>query len=184
MNSWGYRNDGEYFSLRKLKRQIALYTALGGNFLLNAAPDPDGVFPAKAKDILNQLGRWNKHVREALNAEPFMLKKKIPQVLCTVSGKNLYLILLETPAGEQLSLYDFSIKPVRAVMLNSGRELPFTFEKVPATYDMPMEILRIKNLPVNQMHDDLHVIRLELTETPVSENIEFMQDQSGINSKE
>ena len=184
MNSWGYRNDGDYFSVRKLKRQIALYTALGGNFLLNAAPDPDGEFPSKAKDILNQLGQWNKYVREALNAAPFILKQKIPQVLCTVSGKNLYLILLETPPGEQISLYDFPIKPAKVLMLNNGIELPFSFEKVPATYDMPIDILRIRNLPVNRMHDDLHVIRLELTETPVSENIEFIRDKSGINAKE
>ena len=33
--SWGYRRDEDYFSVRKLEHQISLYTAPGGNFLLN-----------------------------------------------------------------------------------------------------------------------------------------------------
>ncbi|MBR2372685.1 MAG: alpha-L-fucosidase [Lentisphaeria bacterium] len=184
MNCWGHRNDGDYFSVRKLKRQIALYTSLGGNYLLNAGPDPEGVFPEKAVTILSQLGKWHKKVREALNAEPFLLKHSIPKVFCTVSGKNLNLILLETPSGDQLTLRDFGITPEKAVILNNGEELPFTFEKVPGNYDLREDILRIRKLPVDRMHDDLYVIQLQLTKTPVSQNIEFIQDKSGINAKE
>ena len=68
--SWGYRRDEDYFSVRRLERQIARNLALGGNYLLNAAPDEKGRFPEKAQSILRRLGNWYCKVRPALTAEP------------------------------------------------------------------------------------------------------------------
>ncbi|MBO5725333.1 MAG: alpha-L-fucosidase, partial [Lentisphaeria bacterium] len=159
MNSWGYRKDDDYFSLNKLKRQIAFYTGLGGNFLLNAGPGPDGLFPAEAEKILGSIGKWHGKVKEALNAPacPGVVENR--EILCTGGGRELYLILLDTPVGTSIRLKGLDKMPVKAEYLTTGKQIPFTLERVPYTLLQP-PALRLRSLPVEEMYGELPVIKL------------------------
>lgn len=173
--SWGYRRDEDYFSVRKLERQIALYTALGGNFLLNAGPDEKGCFTEKARDIFRQIGVWHKKVSAALNAKPCHGIVKLPQVLCTGGGRELNLIMLDPPAGESLRLQELPGMPRQAILLNSGTEL--TLSPGPET-EAPAVTLR--RLPVAQMNDEIQVIQLRFDEDVIhAADSTVYEDNSG-----
>ena len=154
--SWGYRRDEDYFSVRRLERQIARNLALGGNYLLNAAPDEKGRFPEKAQSLLRRLGNWYCKVRPALTAEPYPGAVGCSGILCTRSGRKLYLVLLEPPQGESLRLAALAQMPLGAKLLGSGTKLAVTSGP---EIEPPAPTLR--GLPVDQMNDEIEVIELE-----------------------
>lgn len=160
MNSWGYRKEEDYFSSKKLQRQIALHLALGGNFLLNAGPKPDGTFPVQAKRIFHALGKWYQKVKPALTAPPCLKIPPSANLLCTGNNGELFLILLETPAGETIRLPGLNQLPLRAELLNNGQQLEVTL--TPTAYNMQSEpTLRLRKLPVNRMHQEIQAVRLQ-----------------------
>ncbi len=160
MNSWGFRKEEDYFSIKKLQRQIALYLALGGNFLLNAGPKPDGTFPVQAKRIFHSLGKWYQKVKPALTAPPCLKINPTENLLCTGINGELFLIFLETPAGETVRLPGLNQLPVRAELLNHRQVLEATLE--PTAYTLQTEpALRLRKLPVNRMHQDIQVAHLK-----------------------
>ena len=173
--SWGYRRDEDYFSVRKLERQISLYTALGGNFLLNAGPDETGCFTAKARSILARIGKWHKNAAKALTAKPCYGLLKLSGVLCTGEGRELNLILLDPPQGESLRLRGLQWMPKKATLLNSGEALTVTHgpETEPSTP-------ALKHLPVDRMNDEIQVIRLEFEDDVIhSADTTVYEDKSG-----
>ena len=163
MNSWSYRKDEDYFSVRKLERQIAMFTSLGGNFLLNAGPGPDGDFPAEAKEKLSAVGKWYGKTGEALTASPCPGVVGNKNIICTGGGKTLNLILLDPLPGETLRLESFTHTPEKVVLLNTGEEIPWTFE--PMSYFITQEpVLRLRKIPVDRMNGEIPVIRLTFSE--------------------
>ncbi len=160
MNSWGYRKDEDYFSLRKLERQIALYTSLGGNFLLNAGPMVDGTFPKESTDILHGVGDWYKRVCSALRATPCYGIVSSQDVLATGSNHILNLIFLNPPSGETFILKGLDILPESAVMLNTGDSVQFTLDHMVYTLGEPAA-LRLRKLPADRMGGEVPVIQLK-----------------------
>ena len=160
--SWGYRQDEDYFSVRKLERQIALYTALGGNFLLNAGPDAFGRFPEKAESILRRIGKWYKSVSKGLTPKPCPGLIDLPGLLCTGEGRELNLILLDPPSGEAMRLKGLPWMPEQAVLLNDGSKLTVTHGT-----EVEPPVVTLRGLPVDRMNDEIQVIRLEFDENVI-----------------
>ena len=89
MESWGYRKEEDYYSLRYLTSSIAKYRARDANYLLNAGPDADGVIPEKPAGILRQIGTWYKPVRESFDgAAPVSAITANRNVLHHAQGKQ------------------------------------------------------------------------------------------------
>lgn len=159
MNSWGYRKNEDYFSCRKIKRDIALFTSLGGNFLLNAGPDADGVFPQQALDILAKTGKWYQQLAPALTAAPYPEIIGNKSATATVKDNVLYVILLDTPVGGTLRLNNITALPEKAVLLNNQQQIACTLEPTSYTLNSP-PCLRLCGLPADIMHDDVWIIEL------------------------
>ena len=49
MESWGYREDENYYTDRHLLRSIDKYLARDANYLLNVGPDGDGTIPRRVR---------------------------------------------------------------------------------------------------------------------------------------
>ncbi|MBE6373354.1 MAG: glycoside hydrolase [Lentisphaerae bacterium] len=174
-HSWGYRREEDYFSVRKLERQISLYTALGGNFLLNAGPDATGCFTEKARLIFARIGKWHQKVAQALIAKPCYGLLKLPGIVCTGEGRELNLILLDPPQGESLRLRGLEWMPEKAILLNSGAEL--SVMRGPETAP---SAITLRHLPADRMNDEIQVIRLEFGDDVIhSADQTVYEDKSG-----
>ncbi len=66
MESWGYRQDEDYYTDRHLLRSIDKYLARDANYLLNVGPKGDGTIPEESAAILHRVGKWYHAVKESL----------------------------------------------------------------------------------------------------------------------
>ncbi|MBO7146434.1 MAG: alpha-L-fucosidase [Lentisphaeria bacterium] len=177
-NSWGYCAENDYFSIRKLERQIALYTALGGNFLLNAGPKADGTFADGATRILREVGKWYKKLKPALTATPCGGIVPNTTAVCTGKDKTLNLVILDGPFAEAFTIRGFGYLPERVISLNTGEEFPCTLEPIAATIGMPPS-LRIRKMPCDRMKDEIHVLQMQFAEPfhPQPQNLEMTEEK-------
>ena len=100
MESWGYRKNEDYYNDRHLIRSIDKYLAHDANYLLNVGPDPLGVIPEQSRQILKNIGKWYKSVRESLEqVEPASALTSNKNVMLTKRGNTLYIHLNKDPEG-------------------------------------------------------------------------------------
>ncbi|XP_051949122.1 tissue alpha-L-fucosidase-like [Xyrauchen texanus] len=101
--SWGYRRNMELNQLMDLSSIIKdlVYTvALGGNYLLNVGPQPDGMIPPVFEERLRDVGAWMKVNGEAIYAtKPWRVQTEnstVP-VWYTSKGTTVYAIFTSRP---------------------------------------------------------------------------------------
>jgi alpha-L-fucosidase len=103
MNSaWGYmKNDTKHKSVSQLIRIFIECISMGGNFLLNIGPKPDGTIRKEQVRILKEMGKWNHTYEEAIFDTipgPSHLHYAAPSTI-SKDKKNLYLFLFGKPVN-------------------------------------------------------------------------------------
>ena len=168
--SWGYREDEDYYSLTHLLRSIDRALARGGNYLLNVGPKADGTLPGVAVNRLARIGDWYQSVREAFDgAEPASVLTENREVLLTRKGRTLYVHLCQEPTVERVLLKPLTVKPKSATLLNTGEPLVVSTDSIPTQHmdggglptTGPREWLRVHRIPVDDLTDTVPVIKLE-----------------------
>ncbi len=174
MESWGYRKDEDYYSLRYLTSSIDKYRARDANYLLNVGPTGEGVIPEQAAQTLHRLGPWYKAVREAFeDAVPCSGLTANRNVLLTRKGKSLYVHLYQAPDGGEVLLRPLALKPVKAVLLNDGRPVQWRLDIAPMEWTYHHPYLRLHALPVEEFAGTTMVVRLDF------ESLEGLHPEAG-----
>jgi alpha-L-fucosidase len=177
--SWGYKADEDYYTNKFIMQSIDKILAMGGNYLLNVGPKPDGTIAQENVDTLKKIGEWYHSVKEAfgdsLPASDMIFRDEIAmegsarrmvrdEVLATRRGNTLYIHLYKDTQSSSIVLKPLNRAPLRATLLNDGRELESTVGMIPwAWRERPY--LRIRNLPVNELTDTVLVLKLEFDES-------------------
>ncbi|MBT7298778.1 MAG: glycoside hydrolase [Victivallales bacterium] len=162
--SWGWREDEDYYSDLLLMQSLDNILAMGGNYLLNVGPKPDGTLPAESVRILGRIGDWFGRVREAFyGAEPASHLVAGSEVMLTRKGNRLYLHFPKPLVSTGIMLNPLRIQPERAVLLNDGREVRATVEEVP-TFWQSGAYLRVSGLPLNELAGEVPVVRLDFAD--------------------
>ena len=102
---WGYYKDWSKISPRnrhiktpfELIDWIAQAASMGGNFLLNFGPQPDGDFRPEEKHIAKTIGQWMKKNGEAIYGCSHADLKKQDWGHYTQKGDNIYMIVINRP---------------------------------------------------------------------------------------
>nr|WP_274651289.1 alpha-L-fucosidase [Paenibacillus humicola] len=176
--SWSYKSDEDYYSHKFLMQSIDKILAMGGNYLLNVGPKADGSFPEESIQALQIIGKWYNTVKEsfeqALPASALIHKDVVvtsggdrierDHVLATKKGHTLYVHLYRDIQATAIVLKPWDILPNRAVLLNNGQELEARVDLIPSHW-REKPYLRIRNLPVNELTDEVLVIRLDFDES-------------------
>ncbi|MGK7393824.1 MAG: alpha-L-fucosidase [Candidatus Cyclobacteriaceae bacterium M3_2C_046] len=96
-NSWSFRPTNEkYKTAEEVIQKWVEIRAKGGNFLLNAGPDPEGTIPDQQAGILNEVGAWwfiNQEIFE--QTKPFSKVKSASgyYFLQSKDEKDLYILI-------------------------------------------------------------------------------------------
>lgn len=173
--SWGYKADEDYYSLRHLIRSIDSVMARGGNYLLNVGPKADGSLPAPAVKTVKAVGRWYKKVKESFSAPPvpgllesgFKVYRGFPPelsanpgILAGKKGSILYLHLNSFPRSEGLVMKPVVEAPKKAVLLNTGRELECGLDFLPSLWAFERKFPRVRKIPVNRLSNEVPVLKV------------------------
>ena len=172
--SWGCKEDEDYYSTRHLIRSLDKVLAKGGNYLLNVGPRADGTIPEESADIVRTVGRWYRSVRESFDgAVPASHLVENRDVLLTRRGNTVYVHLFKDPVTDRVLLKPIDRLPTRALLLNTGDELEARVDLLPTEVMAgdgrlvaPREYLRIRGLPVDEAAAEVLVVRLEFDELP------------------
>jgi alpha-L-fucosidase len=169
IESWGYRQDEDYYTDRHLLRSIDRYLARDAKYLLNVGPMADGTIPPEARALLERIGTWYQAVRESLEGvQPASHLTTNRDVLLTRRGNWLYVHLHRDPLSEAVKLKPIDVAPRRATLLNTGQPVEFAVELVPTEHMEQKPCLRLKRLPVNELANTVLVVKLEFDHLPDS----------------
>ena len=175
--SWGYREDEDYYSARHLVESIDTILAKGGNYLLNVGPDALGRIPRQAASILEQIGAWYAKTWEAFEScEPASELTANRDVLLTRKGTTLYVHLARFPKSDCVVLNPIEVRPARAVLLNTGQSVETTVDLLPYLYLSGREHLRLRHLPVSALANEAMVVRLDF-DRPLDEIVSRAADE-------
>ncbi len=162
MESWGYRQEEDFYTDRHLARSIDRYLARDANYLLNVGPKADGTIPDESAAIVRRLGAWYRAVRESLEqVEPAPGVTTNPNVLVTRRGPVLYVHLHRDPVGDAVKLAPLDRLPARATLLNDGRPVECRIDLTPSEHVDRRPCLRLRRLPVHEMANTVMVVKLE-----------------------
>ena len=168
--SWGYKNDEDYYSLRHLIKSIDKYLSVGAGYLLNVGPKADGSIDGTSRRLLRNIGRWYHSVKESFIEVDFA-NVEDENILITKRGKTIYVHLSEQPVTSRVLLKPIDKKPIRALVLNNQQAVNARFDILPTEImnakgnivDRP-PTLRVRRLPVDKFSDSVIVLRLDFSE--------------------
>lgn len=167
--SWGYCADEDYFTNRYLTASIDKIRAMDGSYLLNVGPMPDGRIPERSAEIVRRVGKWYNSVKEAFDAEPYLLENRA--LVCTKRGSTLYVHIPDGLNARGLTLKPIDVLPKSVTLLNDGRKLKYAITTRPEDkgWSAPDNILRhqtlhIFDVPADEFADETMVLRIELDE--------------------
>lgn len=163
VNSWGYRKNEDYHSIRYLTYSILKIMALGGSYLLNVGPKPDGSMGEKEQKIIKRVGKWYKSTGNSLvDFEPDTYDYKVKEHKCIVNKKNgkSYFNFYEGIFSEAVYIENPPSIPRKARLLNNGKDLPFERRLLPKYFDSNTGIcssdyLTIYGIPVMSLKTSL-----------------------------
>lgn len=166
--SWGYRPNEDFYGDVHLIRSIDLAMTMGGNYLLNIGPKPDGTLPDEAVQILKRVGTWYKTVKQSF-VTPASHKTDNMEVLLTEEGDTLYVHLAHQLTMHRVLLRPITQLPKKATLLNTGQAIPFSDESVPTSHmdsdgllvKGNKSFLRLYDIPINDFTGTVMVIKLE-----------------------
>lgn len=166
--SWGYREDEDYFSDRFLMGSIDAILAMGGNYLLNVGPQPNGELPRVCVDGLARIGDWYGRVREAFDDTvpcSSMLdtseshRRRYDELFMTRRGNTFYVHAPRGLSAGGMTVSAFRAEPESATLLNDGRELSWAVDTLPWRWQ-ELPGLRVRDLPVNELAGEPLVVKL------------------------
>ena len=167
MMSWGYKTDESYYNSKFIMQSMSRIFCLGGNYLLNTGPKPDGTIAEKDIILLNKIGGWLKSIKESVygcEGVSHLINNK--NVMMTRSGNNFYLHFLEDLRGDSVVPEPLTVLPKRTVLLNTGAELSCRRDMGVRDWFDPMEYVRIYGIPAEELNNTVAVIKMEFDEPP------------------
>jgi len=128
--SWGWHaNDFSWKSSRTLTELLAQNVSMGGNYLLNVGPMPDGRFPAAAARRLREVGGWTAANAEAIYGTTPVdtvapAGVRLTQRALPGGGRRVYAFITKAPNGPGLTLPVPADRVSSCRVLESGRPIP------------------------------------------------------------
>ena len=168
--SWGFREDEDYYSKRYLLSSIDKIMAMGGSYLINGGPMPNGKFNKDTTDRFLALGDWYRRMGGVLE------DSEADDTGYTLAGKNEY-IATKKNGKTYFHFYNGLISsavhffecggkiPKSARLMNSGEPLRLCYDPLPGLSNpdgTAKEVaFSIKNIAVDTYCDEPVVIEVE-----------------------
>ncbi len=155
--SWGYRQDEDFYSIKHLLSSIDKMMAMGSSYLLNIGPDKDGVLQSKYLKRLKKVGAWYNKVKHSLtDVEPdnFDYSESKNDYVATKKGNTTYLHFYNGLISTSISLKNYPSIPKSVRLLDTGKPLNYKVEILPEFFNINTgfgeEFLHINGIDVDK----------------------------------
>ncbi|MDR1891479.1 MAG: alpha-L-fucosidase [Oscillospiraceae bacterium] len=157
--SWGWRANEDYFSLRFLMSSIDKIMAMGGSYLLNVGPKPDGKIDETSSETVKKVGIWFNKVSEAFrdveaDGYDYRVNAELPFIAVKNANKT-YLHFYDGIISSGVTLLTYPQEPAKVRLLNTGEALPFELARLPALFNehgyANGPYLHIQKIPVDRL---------------------------------
>jgi len=166
--SWGYRRNEDFYSLRYLTSSIDRIMAMGGSYLLNVGPTPKGSISEEYASRIEKVGEWYCRMAGRLEEheeDTFDYGVKHNECIVTKkNGKSCFHFPNGVISGG-IAIKNYPSVPRSVVLLNTGKPLDHKVEKLPEFPDwntgIAKEYLHISGIPVDELVSEPVLIEIE-----------------------
>ncbi len=158
--SWSYKpSDTLWKKPSFLLKTLTHMVSMGGNFLFNVGPKPNGEFPVQATEALAYIGNWMQNNSESIyetEKSPFY---KLPFGEASIKQdkdkSTIYVYVYDWPKDGKIVLPGMTNKEVKAFLLANESDLEVLQQD---------KQLIISNLPTQAPHDAVSVVKVVVNE--------------------
>ena len=166
--SWGYRRDEDFYSLRHLTCSIDRIMAMGGSYLLNVGPNAQGEITPEYADRIRLVGEWYKRTEgclESAEAAKDCYEAMHAPCIATEKDGKVYLHLYNGLISSALTLKSYPALPKRVRLMNTGEELRFAEMPLPEfvngnTGVAEKVFLHISGIPIDSLSNQPLILEL------------------------
>lgn len=166
--SWGYRENEDYHSIRYLTMAIDKIMAMGGSYLLNAGPKPDGTIDEKSAAIIRRVGDWYNRMEgclEEADEDTFAYKIRKYKYIATKKNRKSYFHFFNGISSSAIAFEIYPSVPQSVRLMNTGEELPFEVCKLPEYLDdetgIAKTFLHIQGIPIDELESEPIVLEIK-----------------------
>ena len=167
--SWGYRKNEDFYSIRHLTHAIDRLMAKGASYLLNVGPNAEGVITEEYASRIRRIGDWYNRMEGCLEeAEPDTNNYAIPANACIPTKKNgkTYLHFPDGIRSSSIALQYFISIPKSVRLMNTGKRLQASYDPLPEYYfagggGLAGKFLHITGIPIDDLENEPIVIEIE-----------------------
>ena len=167
--SWGYRREEDFYSLRYLMGAIDKVMARGGSYLLNIGPKADGTLDEAYVSRLKRIGQWYNRMEGCLECHEadtfdYGITKSGDCIVNQKDGKT-YFHFYNGIRSSAVSLKNYPCVPKRVRLMNNGEELPFAITVLPDSFNgktgkAEHPYLHIREIPIDEFISEPIVIEV------------------------
>ncbi len=138
--TWAYnKNDPRFKTSASLIRDLVEAASRGGNFLLNAGPEPDGTIQPEFQERLLAIGTWLGRNGDAIYGTEYGPLQDLKFARTTAKNRDVFLHVFDWP-GAAAVLPAEHLPELRTVeFLDSGKPIEFTRDERQLTLKLPAE---------------------------------------------
>ncbi len=164
--SWGYRENEDFYSMRHLTSAIDRMMAMGASYLLNVGPNALGEIPEEYAARLRRIGDWYNRMEGALvchEVDDFNYKVKANKVIVTKKNGKSYFHFYDGVRSSSVALQYFPNVPKSVRLLNTGKPLKASFDLLPEYFSngQAQPFLHVTGIPVDDLANEAIVIEIE-----------------------
>ena len=164
--SWGYRSNEDFYSLRHLISSIDRMMAMGASYLLNVGPNGEGEITADYAERIRRVGDWYNRMEGVLcchEADDFNYNVKANNAIVTKKNGKSYFHFPDGIRSTSVALQYFPSLPKSVRLLNTGNALPCAIDLLPEYFSngQALPFLHITGIPVDDLANEAIVIEIE-----------------------
>jgi len=167
--SWGYRENEDFYSIRHLTCSIDKIMSKGGSYLLNVGPSPEGDITKDYAERIRKVGDWYNRMQGCLEeGEEDTFNYESRGNVCAATKKNgkTYLHFYEGLISTAVNLKNYPSLPKSVKLLNTGKMLEAKIEYLPEFFNGDTgkcedKYLHITGIPIDDFANEPIVLEIE-----------------------
>jgi alpha-L-fucosidase len=164
--SWGYRSNEDFYSLRHLTASIDRMMAMGASYLLNVGPTGEGIVTEEYAARIRRVGDWYNRMEgclECAEADDFNYHIKANFCIPTKKNGKTYLHFPDGIRSSSVALQYFPSIPKSVRLMNTGKALAASVDLLPEYFSAGRAnpYLHITGIPIDDLSAEPIVIEIE-----------------------